>query len=311
MSSNSPILSIYVPTFNHEHYITQALDSILMQETNYTYEVLVGEDCSTDNTRAVLKEYEAAHPGAFQIFYRDHNMYKEVPSNAMDLKRRCRGKYIIALEGDDYWTDPHKIDTQIRFLEEHPEYIAVAHNCVVVDHDSKTKDEPYPQCREEEYTWRHYFADILPGQLATVMYRNVFRDSGYDAALLEKQLTPGDRVIYFWLLSNGKIRCIQKVMSAYRHVTNQGSSFSATYRFRFDQYETLYRELVLYARNRNQKEACVGTQLLYFRNLVHGLKSGQCKICEFFRCFRSLDHKSAVLAGYAKYKLQKHFVSGK
>ena len=55
---NNPILSIYVATYNHEHYITQALDSILMQETKYTYEVLVGEDCSTDNTRAILKEYE-------------------------------------------------------------------------------------------------------------------------------------------------------------------------------------------------------------------------------------------------------------
>ena len=94
---NQPILSIYVAVYNHEKYITQALDSILMQKTDYPYEVLVGEDCSTDNTRAVLKEYEAKHPGKFAIFYREHNMHRETPNNIQDLLMRCRGKYIIVI----------------------------------------------------------------------------------------------------------------------------------------------------------------------------------------------------------------------
>ena len=63
------ILSIYVPTYNHEKYIARALDSILMQKTDYAYEVLVGEDASTDNTRAILKEYEKKYPGRFQMYF--------------------------------------------------------------------------------------------------------------------------------------------------------------------------------------------------------------------------------------------------
>lgn len=93
--SEQPMLSIYVATYNHEHYITQALDSIRMQKTKYSYEVLVGEDCSTDNTRAVLKEYEWQHPGIFTIFYRDHNMHREAIGNGLDLKLRCRGNSIV------------------------------------------------------------------------------------------------------------------------------------------------------------------------------------------------------------------------
>lgn len=305
---DTPILSIYVPTFNHEHYIVQALDSILMQKTNYSYEVLVGEDCSTDNTRAILKQYELEHPGKITVFYREHNMYNEIPSNSLDLKLRCQGKYIIALEGDDYWTDPHKIDKQIRFLEEHPEYVAVAHNCMVVDHDSNPKEEEYPQCKNEEYSWKHYFSDILPGQLATVMYRNVFHNNKYDTSLMEMDLTPGDRVIYFWLLSNGKIHCMQETMSAYRHVANQGSSYSATFRYRFDTFERLYGALIQYARQQNNREALIGTQVLYFRNLIHGLKSGQCKPVQFLHCFRGIDYKLTVLNGYAEYKLHKHLI---
>ena len=103
--SNDVILTVYVPTYNHENYITKALDSILMQKTKYNFEVLVGEDCSTDSTRAVLKDYESKHPGKFNIFYREKNMYGSSPNNALDLKLRSRGKYIICLEGDDFLTD--------------------------------------------------------------------------------------------------------------------------------------------------------------------------------------------------------------
>ena len=295
-----PTLSIYVPTFNHEHYIVQALDSILMQETSYTYEVLVGEDCSTDNTRAVLKEYEKQHPGKLQVFYREQNMRKQgnAVGNSGDLRSRCRGKYIIALEGDDYWTDPCKIDKQIRFLEEHPDYIAVAHNCFVVDHDSSRKDEVYPQCTDTEYTFDHFARDIMPGQLTTVMLRNVYHDDRYDTSLLNRRIVPGDRLIYFWLLSNGKIHCIQEEMSAYRHVTNQGSSFSATSKYNFATYETLYAIFMEYAREQNHKEALLCAERLYFRNLRVGSVFGQCSLKDSLRYFRKIRNKAKVLLLY-------------
>ena len=160
--NSDPVVSIYVATYNHEKYIVQALDSIRTQKTKYSYEVLVGEDVSTDNTRTILKEYEKSYPGFMTVYYRDHNMYREDPNNAKDLKMRCKGKYIIALEGDDYWIDPFKLEKQVDFLENHEEYLAVAHRCVVVDENSKNKNEKYQECLDSEYTLKHFISGIMP-----------------------------------------------------------------------------------------------------------------------------------------------------
>ena len=166
------MLSICVPTYNHERYIRQALESIFMQKTKYSYEILVGEDKSTDSTRLVLKEIEEEKHYGLKVFYRQKNLNNSSKRNAIDLMDRARGKYLIFLEGDDYWTDPYKIERQISFLEKNPQYIAVAHNCTIVDEKSKTTGELYQECKDKDYSFAHYLSDILPGQTASLMMRN-------------------------------------------------------------------------------------------------------------------------------------------
>ena len=228
------MLSIYVPVFNHENYVTRALDSILMQEVNFSYEVFVGEDLSTDNTRQVLQAWEAAHNDPrFHFFYREENMHRQNPNNAGDLKNRCKGKYLIALEGDDFWTDPHKLQKQVDFLEAHPEYYAVAHNCTVVGGDSQPNGETYPECKDAEFTFRHYGEGMLPGQLTTILSRNYMTDPQVDHQLLTCRIGPGDRNNVFAMLLRGRIYCMQESMSAYRHITQGGSSFSAGYKYNY------------------------------------------------------------------------------
>ncbi len=295
-----PMLSIYVPVFNHSRYIVEALDSILMQKTDYTIEVIVGEDASTDDTRAILKDYEKQHPGRLQILYRETNLHKTSCPNGLDLRLRCRGKYIIALEGDDFWLDENKIDKQIRFLEEHPDYIAVAHNCIVVDENSKKKDETYPECRDEEYTLKHYASDILPGQLATVMYRNIYMDPVADYSLSVKGLTPGDRLLYFILASNGKIHCIQEPMSAYRHVKHQGSSYSATFQYKFEKSERWFREQMEYAYSIERFWPELYAELLYTKNISYALQNKFITWREAVKCLGKLKNKFPVSLLFVK-----------
>lgn len=302
------MLSIYVATYNHEKYITRALDSILMQKTKYSYEVLVGEDASTDGTRNVLKEYEKEHPGRFQIFYREKNMHRQTPNNARDLKNRCQGKYIIALEGDDYWLDEYKIEKQIDFLESHPDYLAVAHNCIVVGEDSQANGEEYPECRDEEYTLKHFVSEIMPGQLTTFMYRNYFKNDILDRSLFNKGLHPGDRLTYFAFVLNGKIHCIQEVMSAYRHIKSGGTSFSATLKYDFEKMERWNYGLVEYARKLNHSEGIKYSELIYFRNLVNGLKAGQCGKKEFFVYLKKVDYRAKTICLYLKHWIRHHIL---
>jgi len=292
---NEPMVSIYVPVFNHENYIVQALDSILMQQTEYAYEAFVGEDCSTDNTRRVIKEWEAAHPDArFTFFYRESNMHKAEITNAMDLKLRCKGKYMICLEGDDFWTDPLKLQKQVSFLESHPEYYAVAHNCTVVGADSQPNGETYPECKDTEYTFRHYIHSILPGQAATFLYRNYMLDKGFDRSLFMKPAGPADRNLYFAVRVHGRIYCMQETMSAYRHITSGGSSFSATFRYSYDTEELAARRRLEFAYQTGNQEAVRCTELLYLKNIRGAIVHRRIGLGRAWKELQNIRHKWAA-----------------
>lgn len=304
-----PMLSIYVATYNHEKYIEKALDSIFAQKTKYSFEVLVGEDCSTDATRTVLKRYEKSHSeyveaGKLNIFYRESNMHKLGLSNSEDLKKRSKGKYIIALEGDDYWTDDRKVEMQIDFLERHPEYIAVAHNCTVVDENNLPVNETYPECKDTEYILNHFMNNIMPGQLTTVMYRNFYNETKTDLSLIETGLMPGDRLIYLTLILNGKVFCIQKSMSAYRHITAHGDSFSATYKYSFTESEKFYRAIMIYMRKFSLQEKKYG-EILYFRCIMKGLKAKQCTLQHAKTAIDNMNYKCYALRMWLLYKWRK------
>ena len=182
---------------------------------------------------------------------------------------------MIALEGDDFWIDENKIQKQIQFLENNPDYLAVAHKCVVVGEDSMPNGEEYGECKDEEYTIHHFASEIMPGQLTTVMYRNFYKDNIMDTSLCKSTLVPGDRCIYFSLLTNGKILCMPDKMSAYRHITTSGSSYSATTKYDFKSYEQLYHALVEYAILHKNKECSIVAEYMRMYNVLLGLKSGQ------------------------------------
>lgn len=287
-------LSIYVATYNHEKYITKALDSIFMQKTQYSFEVLVGEDCSTDNTRNALKEFEKKHNYKnLSVFYREKNMSNMEISNAEDLILKCRGKYLIALEGDDYWIDEYKIEKQIKFLEEHPNYLAVSHKCVVVDKYGIENGESYPECKEKHYKYRHFLFDLLPGQLTTVMYRNYRSfDLGIDKSLLLNcnEFGPGDRAIYFTLLLNGKIYCMKDLMTAYRHVTNEGSSYSATYKYDYRKSIEYQYQFVLYARKLKNIRAEIIAETLFYASVCHAYRGKELTKFEYQKCVNEIHN---------------------
>lgn len=113
MDSNRITVTIISLTYNHEKYIAQALESILMQKVNFTYEIVVGEDCSKDRTREILIQYAEKHPDKFHLLLHEKNI--GAAKNQNKVFENCKGKYIAMLEGDDYWTDPYKLQKQVDF----------------------------------------------------------------------------------------------------------------------------------------------------------------------------------------------------
>lgn len=135
--SEQIMVSIICNAYNHEKYIGEALDSFLMQETSFPFEVLVHDDASTDGTADIIREYEKKHGDIIKPYYQTENQYsKGVPIRTFQLPR-ARGKYIAFCEGDDYWLDPLKLQKQVDALEAHPEVDMCA--CAAVKVDAQTK----------------------------------------------------------------------------------------------------------------------------------------------------------------------------
>jgi glycosyltransferase involved in cell wall biosynthesis len=115
VNSNQILVSICCITYNHEKYISQAIEGFLMQETSFPFEIIIGEDCSTDRTREIVFEYQRNNPDVINIVTSDANVGGR--ANGMRTRAAASGKYIAICEGDDYWTDPYKLQKQVDFLE--------------------------------------------------------------------------------------------------------------------------------------------------------------------------------------------------
>lgn len=139
---NKPLVSVVVISYNHEPYIKECLDGIISQKTNFPIEILVNDDCSTDNTAIIIKEYENEYPTIFRCLYQTENLYSKGIHPWFDiLFPIARGKYIALCEGDDYWIDPYKLQKQVDFLETHKEYGFIGATCLIRQENTISKEK--------------------------------------------------------------------------------------------------------------------------------------------------------------------------
>lgn len=267
-----PLVSILVSAYNHESYIEECLRSVLSQKVDFDYEVIVGEDCSPDGTAEVLKRLRSEFPDNFQFILREKNL--GAVKNGEDLYERARGKYLVDLEGDDFFINKNKLQIQIDYLEIHPECAATYTHCIVVGEDSTPNGERYPECPNEAYTFRDYFYSRLPGQSGTL----VCRREQYIAArtsfmeMKDFDFYPGDRRNAFLFLCLGTVHVFCEPWSAYRHVKKAGgTNYSSTVTFdeSYAQNEVGFgRTLVAYAQRYATEEAVLCAKRTYYRFLL-------------------------------------------
>lgn len=221
-----PVVSVAIITYRQERYIRQAVDSVLRQRFPGPWEVLVGEDASPDRTREILMEYRQRDPRHIRLFLREENM--GATRNLYEVLRACAGRYVALLEGDDYWTDPDKIWKQVEYLEHHPKAIACTHRCLFVDERSR----PIPGIPVNawfysgiRYTFDEFCSREMPGQVGTLVMRNIFQNPRYDNRILyQAHPIVGDRTLFMLLAAQGEIHCLPEVMGCYRMVQQPGAS---------------------------------------------------------------------------------------
>lgn len=212
-------VSVSVTTYNHEPFIAQALDSVLMQETDFEYELLVGEDDSSDRTREIVRAYGERYPERIRLFLNDRENVIYVDGrptgrwNFVNNLKHTRGQYVALLDGDDYWTTPYKLQKQANFLDMHPECALCFHGV------TKQYEEGAVRPRREvqpTYTDFYTLEDLLERNFirtCSVMYRNHlfgdFPDWFY--------ITPtGDWPLHILNAQHGRIGYLDEVMAVHR-----------------------------------------------------------------------------------------------
>lgn len=134
-------VSVCMITYNHEKYITQAIEGVLSQQTTFPVELIIGEDCSTDTTRKLCEHYRAIFPEKIKLLLPNKNI--GIKENLLETIKQASGKYIAFCEGDDYWTDPLKLQKQVDFLETHSEYSLCCHRYKIYNQQNNTWEEDY------------------------------------------------------------------------------------------------------------------------------------------------------------------------
>ena len=222
-------VSVCITTYNHEKYIAQAIESVLMQKTDFDFEIIIGEDDSSDNTRDISKEYKAKHPEKINLFLNDRANVIYINGkptgrwNFINNLKHAQGEYIALLEGDDYWTDSCKLQKQADYLDAHPECALCFHDVqAVYDNELREPETLTPINKKEVYA----LEDIIKGNFihtCSVMFRNGlfgdFPDWFYSTPM-------ADWPLHILNAQYGDIGYIRDIMGAYR--IHKGGIWSTT-----------------------------------------------------------------------------------
>ncbi len=218
----TPKVSVCMITYNHEKFITRAIESVLMQETDFDCELVIGEDCSTDRTRKIVMEYKKKYPDKIRLLLPEKNI--GMISNFVQTLKACHGQYVALLEGDDYWTNPLKLQKQADFLDANPDFAICFHNAISMWESGERPPKLLcPDDLKEVSTLEDLiYANIIP--TLTVMFRNKLFDifpSWYS------NLKYGDWPLHILNAQYGKIGYINETMAVYR--IHQGGVASAAH----------------------------------------------------------------------------------
>ena len=216
-----PLVSVYMITYNHEKFIAQALDGILMQEVDFPYEIVIGEDKSTDRTRAVVCEYQRRHPDKIRLHLSRENLFRQKLAGLGPLAA-CRGKYIAMCEGDDYWTDPKKLQKQVAILESEPDVSGCFSNAAIVNDTGDAQPSawlgsgsPASFGRKPQKTYLSQ-SDMIRGHCIPTCTLFARADLIREMPPWTHQVPTGDWSLAMILTEHGSVKFMDEVTAVYR-----------------------------------------------------------------------------------------------
>jgi glycosyltransferase involved in cell wall biosynthesis len=204
-------LSVAMITYNHERFIAQALESALAQNVNFDYEIVVGDDCSTDGTAAIVLDFQRRYPGRVRGLFRNRNLGAN--RNFAGTLGACRGEYIAILEGDDYWSMTDKLQKQADFLDAHPDRAICCSRARFLDETGRAGYEVHPTRPNGPYTNE----DLLRGNFiitCSTVFRREFVPRRFPGWFYKMKL--GDWPLFAMIAQHGSIEVMDEITAVYR-----------------------------------------------------------------------------------------------
>lgn len=237
-----PLVSVCCITYNHEKFITDCINSFLSQEVSFDIEFLIHDDASTDHTQEIIKNL-VGNDSRFKLILREENIKSTGKAIFPILFEKAKGKYIAMCEGDDYWTDPLKLQKQVDFLEANEGFVGVFHNTAFIDER---------QANLAPKLWRSYQQDVFTSK-DTIRKLSLFHTSSYcfknldyDYGLITNtKISSGDMLLLGLISKYGKLKLLDEVMSVYRK--NEGGVTSSESQIKYHHNRiTLNKALNIY-----------------------------------------------------------------
>lgn len=270
-NSDNPLVSIKCMTFNHENYIAQCIDGFLMQKTNFPFEILIHDDCSTDKTESIVREYEKRFPKIIKGLYETENQWqKGCGAHHIKIDAAIKGKYIALCEGDDYWIDENKLQMQVDFLEKNPEYgMCYTKAKQYIQSNHKFNKRVIGSCFDG-------FEDLLKNGNRIPTLTSVYRKDLLDK--YQKDIQPsdkgwlmGDYPMWLYFSHESKVKFIDEVTAVYRVLENSAShSLDVEKQFRFEKNTEEIKDF--YSKLFSVSYELLEDEIIYFRVYVTKLK---------------------------------------
>lgn len=248
-----PLVSVTMITYNHAPFIARAIEGVLQQKTNFPFELIIGEDCSTDGSREIVFEYQKKHPDIIRVITSDKNV--GAIKNGTRTMKAGRGKYIAFCEGDDYWQSPHKLQKQVDYLEDHPECGLVYSSYDVYHVGSQKKIHDYIKYRNWQMPDNPSIFDFLCNKneigygilTCTVMLRRTLYEQIVESDPYLHQndfFLMGDTQLWAEISTLSNLHYIQESLATY-NITNESATRSKDVKKRL-RFERSQAELMMY-----------------------------------------------------------------
>lgn len=293
------VVSIFMLTYNQEQCISQTIESVLMQKTNFTFQLVIGEDCSTDTTRIICEQYARDFGNKIKLLTSPKKNIGLI-ANYMRTIAACDGKYIAICDGDDYWIDAYKLQKQVDFLDRNPDYSIVYTAVKRLYPDGKMMDYTYKLNRNNLNFDNLIFDNFIYS--VTALFRNV-QNNGNTIPLWISNFPFGDWQTYLWVLKDGsKIHFIDDITAVYR----MNIGVSSTYmKKNSDFIEVLIRilECVYFDENFSHKKEIVASSIQNRQKDLMTCLNREKTYLKGFRLFLSILKKTDEKPQFIKFYL--------